>query len=432
MTSDQASQEIEERLRQAIGLDIRSVGSSMVSLAVRTRMKKRGLRLVEEYAGVLAGSEAELQALVEEIVVPETWFFRDHQPFFALGEWALREWLPSHPFDVLRILSVPCSTGEEPFSIVMALLDAGLPPERFAVEAVDISEIALETARRGLYSRNAFRGLHLEYRDKYFAKTAKGWQLDEFVRRQVQFRHANVLDAAFARRESQLDVIFCRNLMIYFDEASRSRWMTQLHEMLVDQGRLFLGHAEGGIARSFGFEPLPLSMAFAFRKIEVHAAAPVRPLPKMPPLAPKTAIPLWQTVLSVPAVPPPRRAKAKPPQVPAVVVPASADTLLAQAKQLADAGRFEEARTQCEASLQAHGPCADTYYLLGLINDAAGNAAEAEAFYRKTLYLEPDHYETLFQLALLTKKGGNARAARQLQERARRAQSKSTAKTTAS
>jgi len=108
------------------------------------------------------------------------------------------------------------------------------------------------------------------------------------------------------------------------------------------------------------------------------------------------------------------------------------DSLLSQAQALADAGCLDAARTQCEAALQLQGSSARAHYLLGLICDAAGKAGEAEAFYRKTLYLEPDHYEALSQLALLAGKSGNAKAAAQLQQRAQRSQSKNAARSHAS
>lgn len=424
--------EIERQLTRVIGLDVHSLGSSLIALAVRTRMKKRGIVPMADYTALLEESPSEWQALVEEIVVPETWFFRDRQPFFALGDWALREWLPKHPYNMLRILSSPCSSGEEPYSIVMALLDAGLAPERFAVEAIDISEVALAKARRGLYSRNSFRGPVQDYREKYFTKTPEGWQLAESVRSQVQFRQVNVFDPAFARKESHFNAIFCRNMMIYFDEASRSRLMAQLGEMLDSEGRLFLGHAEGGIARSFGFEPLPLSMAFAFRKIQAPSAAPViarfdpkpRPVASIPPLKKNRNT----VVLPAPPTTPLPRAKGQPPEKETV----SLETLMQQAQKLADAGCLDAARTQCEAALQLHGSSARAHYLLGLICDAAGKPGEAEAFYRKALYLEPDHYEALSQLALLAEKSGNAKAAAQLQQRAKRSQSKTAARSHAS
>lgn len=413
--------EIERRLSRVIGLDAHSLGSSLISLAVRTRMKKRDLTSAADYVVLLEGSTGEWQALVEEIVVPETWFFRDRQPFLALGEWASREWLPKHPYNVLRILSSPCSTGEEPFSIVMALLDAGLPPERFAVEAVDISEVALAKARQGLYGRNSFRGPSQDYREKYFSKTAEGWQLADSVRSLVQFRQVNVFDPAFARKESHFDVIFCRNMMIYFDEASRSRLMKQLGEMLSPEGRLFLGHAEGGIARSFGFEPLPLAMAFAFRKAQAAVAAKERPSPRpgfMAAFTPPKNTPAARTRLSVLSLRRPVEKKAAAESVPPL------ESLLEQAQHLADAGQLDAARAQCEAALQIQGCSAPAYYLLGLIIDAAGKSDEAESYYRKTLYLEPDHYEALSQLALLAEKSGDLKAATQLQQRAKRLQSK--------
>jgi chemotaxis protein methyltransferase WspC len=421
-------QEIEARLNRVIGLDVHSLGSSLIALAVRTRMKKRGIVPLADYAALLGESGAEWQELVEEIVVPETWFFRDRQPFLALADWALQEWLPANPYDALRILSSPCSTGEEPYSIAMALLDAGLAPERFSVEAIDISDVALKKARRGVYNRNSFRGQVHDYRDKYFTKTPEGWKIDESVKTQVRFRQINVFDPGFARKESLFDVIFCRNMMIYFDDPSRSRLMEQLGQMLSPEGRLFLGHAEGGIARGFGFEPLPLSLAFAFRKTRVSPAepqaakSPRKPFPAVP------AKPLRPIRIAPAATPPTPRAKAKPPgKEPATVElsPVTLDAFLAQARQLADTGCLDAARAQCEAALKTHGPSANAYCLLGVLCDAAGKPAEAEGFYRKTVYLEPDHYEALSHLALLADQNGNSQAARQLQQRAKRSQSKS-------
>jgi len=422
MTDADPAREIEALLQRGIGLDVLSIGPSMVALAVRTRMKKRGTKSTTDYAALVAASETEFQALVEELVVPETWFFRDPEAFAVLGEWAVNEWLPNHPYGILRAISMPCSSGEEPYSIAMALLDAGLPSERFCVEAVDISLAALDKARRAVYSRNSFRGQRDEFRDTYFKKSGTGWRLDEQICRQVQFRQANVLDEAFASKEGAMDVVFCRNLMIYLDGASRSRLMTKLGQILSPEGLLFLGHAEGGIAREFEFEPLPRSMVFAFRKSKAQPApASVRKTILSKPVVRPTLQPV---ILPLKTASPAPRAKAQP-AVDPLPSPTSPDVLLTQAEQWADAGRFDAARAECETCLQAHGPSSRTYYLLGLIEDAANQATQAEAFYRKTLYMEPDHYEALFHLSLLAKKGGDAKTARQLEQRARRAQEKS-------
>lgn len=415
------AREIEAILSRGMGLDVRSIGASMVALAVHSRMKKRGIKKDAEYAGLAAASEAEFQALVEEIVVPETWFYRDRESFAVLGEWAAQEWLPTHPYDTLRLLSVPCSSGEEPYSIVMTLLEAGLPPERFSVEAVDISENALAKARRAVYSRNSFRGQPQEFRERYFQKTAEGWRLDEAVRSQVHFQQVNVLDPSFSRKEAGVDAIFCRNMLIYFDESSRTRLMTKLTAMLSPAGLLFLGHAEGSLGREFGFEPVPAPMAFAFRKMSPRAVA--KPSPKRKPVAPPPPQPVLRTLLPPPIPSPAKPAPAAPP------VTEAPETLLARAQKCADAGQFDAARAACETALRTHSASSHTYYLLALIEDAAGAEEEAEAFYRKTLYMEPDHYEALIQLSLLEQKRGDIKAARRLEERARRVRAKKEAQT---
>ena len=122
---------IEHLLREVIGLDANSIGSGAIHRAVRLRMKVRGLREVDDYLGYLSKSPIERTELIESVVVTETWFFRDPESFCALVRLVKEEWLPEHPAGILRILSVPCSSGEEPYSLVMALLEAGLRPERF-------------------------------------------------------------------------------------------------------------------------------------------------------------------------------------------------------------------------------------------------------------------------------------------------------------
>ena len=123
---------IEHLLREVIGLDANSIGSGAIHRAVRLRMKVRGLREVDDYLGYLSKSPIERTELIESVVVTETWFFRDPESFCALVRLVKEEWLPEHPAGILRILSVPCSSGEEPYSLVMALLEAGLPPPLYA------------------------------------------------------------------------------------------------------------------------------------------------------------------------------------------------------------------------------------------------------------------------------------------------------------
>src|SRR5579862_5077832 len=119
-----------------MGLDSATVGTTTIDRAVRLRMASIGVEALEEYWDQLRSSDDELQELIEAVVVPETWFFRDQDAFTALARIISKEWLPNHPTAPLRLLSVPCCTGEEPYSMVMALLDAGLSSEKLEVDAV--------------------------------------------------------------------------------------------------------------------------------------------------------------------------------------------------------------------------------------------------------------------------------------------------------
>ena len=425
---------IENLLRQVVGLDVASIGSSSVECAVRARMKRRGLKQPEDYAVFLQAADAEVQELIEEIVVPETWFFRDRASFTVLARWVTETWLPAHSQSVLRLLSAPCSSGEEPYSLVMALLDAGVPPERFVVEAVDISARALERAARGVFGRNSFRGQNLEFRDQYFKPIEQGHRLCDHVRRQVQFRQSNLLHPAFSESTSLQDAIFCRNMLIYFDEAAQRRAMTLLGQLLSPDGLLFVGHAEAYIFRCFGFVGAELGTSFVFRKCGVSApSAPPhnskhrKTFPPPPARSAKPTLPApsaarvngHRAMTPAPLQPPAPRN-----QTPA---PAQTEDELTAARQLADEGRLDDAIKKCSAHLRAHGPSSQAFYLLGLANDATGRSAEAGDFYRKTLYLEPDHYEALVQLALLIERTGDPGTARQLQQRARRVKERSKA-----
>ena len=143
-------------LRKTVGLDVASVGVSLIERAVKQRVIANDLRNISQYADLLQSCEPELQSLVEEVVIPETFFFRYPESFAALRQIVGEQFL--FGTKKLRALSVPCSTGEEPYSIAMTLLDAGLSLERFQIDAIDISAHLLDIARLGIFGGNSFRG----------------------------------------------------------------------------------------------------------------------------------------------------------------------------------------------------------------------------------------------------------------------------------
>ncbi len=399
-------------LKETMGLDAATVGPSTVERAVKSRMAALALEDLSGYWSLVRTSATEQQELIEAVVVPETSFFRDRDAFAALAGVFDHAWLAAQPNPQLRLLSLPCSSGEEPYSMAMALLDAGFPTTRLRVDAIDISEHALAKARRGLYGSNSFRGSELQFRDRHFELLGNKWQLSEAVRKQVHFQWGNVLAIDGAKGEALYDAIFCRNLLIYFDEQTQARTVDVLARLLHPNGLLFVGPAETGLMLHLGFVSAQMPMAFAFHKPrprrhaqEVAAGLASATTPAAP-ARPAAAAP-------TPPKPSARRA------VPAVPLPRLATSLDA-AQQLADAGRFAEAASACEAHLKSHGASVEALHLLGLIYGATGQRVRAEEHFRKVLYLQSEHEEALMHLALLLETKGDTAGGRRLRLRAKR------------
>ncbi|MCS6478999.1 chemotaxis protein CheR [Burkholderia thailandensis] len=225
---------------------------------------------LDAYWQRLNASADERRALIELFVVPETWFFREREAFGALARLGAQR-LFAQPARVLRILSAPCSTGEEPYSAAMALLDAGIDPARFEIDALDISARAIAHAQRARYGRNSFRGHALGFRDRHFKAAADGWVLDERVRACVRFRQENLLDL-LGRAGEPYDFVFCRNVLIYFDRDAQDRVVRIVEERLDERGILFVGPAETGVVMRQGLASAQIPLAFAFRKPAADAA----------------------------------------------------------------------------------------------------------------------------------------------------------------
>jgi chemotaxis protein methyltransferase WspC len=400
----------EHLLERTMGLNAASIGVSAIERAVRARLRACKLEDTDDYWQQLQRSPEELQELVEAVVVPETWFFRDPQAFMAMVQIVTKQWLPAHPSGVLRLLSLPCSTGEEAYTMAMALIDAGLPRDRFRIDAIDISGQALARARRGIYGSNSFRGQDLAFRDRHFERLERGCRIGEGVRGPVRFVQGNLLDEDFLRGAEAYDIVFCRNLLIYFDGDTQKRAIEVLKRLLSPQGMLFVGHSEAGLMLGHGLASAKMPMAFAF-----HKAAKVLNQPK------KEAVPAraaFQGKVIAPGTAPqrPRSSAAfKSEQLSPAPTPA-----LDELRRIADRGLLADAARGCETYMRERGPSPDALLLLGLISDASGDLPAAARYYRKALYLEPDHSEALGHLALLMKKQGDAAGAKVLGDRMRR------------
>ncbi|MEE8379870.1 MAG: CheR family methyltransferase, partial [Gammaproteobacteria bacterium] len=170
-----AFSKIKSLLKETIGLSSESIGDSSIERAINHRKDILKIDHADGYMSLLLEDESELEELVEEVVVPETWFFRNLVPFETLSscvpELDKRKKLESSP---LRVLSLPCSTGEEPYSIAITLMELGLKENEFLIDAQDISKRAIRKARRAIYGKHSFREESDVNLEKYFRNTRSG------------------------------------------------------------------------------------------------------------------------------------------------------------------------------------------------------------------------------------------------------------------
>ena len=418
-------------LKDRIGLDVASVGEAIIERAVRQRCAASSAQDSDGYWQLLQTSAREQQALIEAVIVPETWFFRYPESFSTLGKLAqtrLAELMGSRP---LRILSLPCSTGEEPYSIAMALFDAGICPQQFQVDAIDISPLSIERATRAIYGKNSFRGEQITFRDRYFSAEVDGFLLNQRVCNQVNFQAGNLLDPTLLAARPAYDFVFCRNLLIYFDLATQQRVFEVLKCMTREEGVLFIGPAEGSLLARLGMRSIGIAQSFAFSRCAEKADVPPAAFVSLslPALAPAT---FTRSLANLPLRASPRsfapsplvRASARVIPAPAGGLDSDAASLLVNIASLANEGKSTEARAACERYLTLYEPVAQVFYWLGLLSDLGGQTAEAQGLYRKALYLQPQHPEALAQLATLLASQGDTAGARRLQERAARGLSK--------
>lgn len=407
--------DFETLLRESIGLSMETVGASVIRHALKRRMTACAISDLHAYWAFVTESLSERQELVDAVVVPETWFFRDREAFGAMVRHLRENRSGSRP---LKLLSLPCSTGEEPYSITMALLDAGFPDGSFQIDAIDVSSRNLVHAERAIYGKNSFRGADITFRDRYFEAAEGGFRPHDIVRRQVRFRLGNVLAAATQAGQDTYDVAFCRNLLIYFDRETQGAALTRLRQMLADDGLLLVGPAESGLPPLLGFTSVRFPRAFAFVKAQAARVKAVEPptLRKPKPAAAKAA-PLPPRQATAPRPAPRPFAQKAAPTLPSAPSPDRKAASLAEIERAADAGRLAEVSAAAERHIAEFGPSPDAFYWLGLAHDAADAAEDAMRNYRKALYLAPDHQRALAQLRLLQQRLGDHSGAKALADR---------------
>ena len=247
-------------LKERSGLDLSADKQYLVESRLIPLARKAGLPGLPELVQKLKGSAEALTAeVVEAMTTNETFFFRDKVPFDHLKATILPELLQARAARrSLRIRCAASSTGQEPYSIAMCLkeLGAALTGWRLEIIATDLSQGVLEKSRAGLFSQfEVQRGLPIQLLVKHFAQIGELWQLNADIRAMVQFRQLNLLQD-FSHL-GVFDIIFCRNVLIYFDQETKTKVFSRLSRLIEPDGFLMLGAAETVVGLTDAFKPYP-------------------------------------------------------------------------------------------------------------------------------------------------------------------------------
>ncbi|UCD83251.1 MAG: hypothetical protein JSU92_07955 [Deltaproteobacteria bacterium] len=428
------------------GLNFDPRNDKALKKAIVRRMETLGFKSELDYYSFLKKSKGvveEFDELISLLTVGHTNFFRSPDQFRALKEYVLPRILSQKADNnkKIRIWSAGCSTGDEPYSIAITLLEWFKEIKQWDIKilATDINAQFLQHARSGIYDSWTTKYLERELFDKYFVRTESSASIKDQVKSMVEFSYLNLaVDGySFAHEKiDKFDVIFCRNVLIYFRKDMVKKIIKKFYDLLVEDGYLFLGYSESLSQYSRDFTPNSLYGVFFYEKGLPEAR--VKP-ERLPPAKPR---PILQPK-SI-EIPTPPRIRTVPPK-PAIKVPEEIDEeslyfegidhfgqerfdkaaqifehileknprsargLLGIGFLLANKGKDQEARQKCQDVLEIDKLLPEAYYLLGILSEREGDNKTTREYYQRTIFLDKDFIMAHFNLAILYKREGQGK-----------------------
>lgn len=262
-------------LKEKSGLSLAPEKSYLLESRLKPVADKHGHPSVDALSFALQGGVPDqdlVHDIIEAMTTNETFFFRDTTPFDTFKEVVIpymeKERASSRKF---RLWCAAASSGQEPYSLAMILKEAGAPWSTWASEilATDLSEDILEQAQAGLYSQfEVQRGLPIQLLMAYFTQVEDKWQINQDIIKMIKYEKFNLLDSP--AKYGMFDVIFCRNVLIYFDAETKTEVFSRLAKQLSPDGFLFLGGAETVIGLTEDFVPYPNKRGLYVKKDSVH------------------------------------------------------------------------------------------------------------------------------------------------------------------
>lgn len=246
------------------GIHFSATNRSILESRLRERLREKKLQTPAEYYAILIRDREELKLLLDSVTTNLTRFFRNQAHFDAVEHFVVPELLKLRASErKLRFWSAGCSTGEEPYTIAMLLkhiLPAGW---NYEVTASDISLKSLMVGKEGFYPETRVQGIPDEYLAKYFEKRPNGYQIKDEIKKTIRFDYHNLKNDSGQRG---LDVVFCRNVLIYFDEAAQKATIERFWDAMAPKSFLFIGHSESLFGMNTKFEFVKTDWACFYKK----------------------------------------------------------------------------------------------------------------------------------------------------------------------
>ena len=407
----------QELLIDACGLRFEEERKQSLHLALWERLQERGYDSYREYYNLLKfhpEGRLEVRELLDLITVGETYFFRNKAQFNVLMESVLPEIIKrklSTRDKSIRVWSAGCSRGDEPYSIAIAIKEVLPSNEAWTISILgtDINRNGLACAKEATYAEKDIAHLPKEYLNKYFKVEDCTYLLKSDVRGLVRFHYHNLVKDPFVHETMQrIDLLFCRNVTIYFDAQTTRRVIENLYHSLAPEGYLFLGHTETLWQVTDKFERVEFPQTFVYKKrCSLAPEGAMRPFMAVPEIKIED---LTRPVAPM-LFPGPTLSERSPSfevegltsihsQSNDPVAPKKNDRLtsLSQATRLANDARYKEAADILAQVIEADNLSVEAYYLLGVLSYKSGDLREAETQFRKVIYVNPDSILAYFNL----------------------------------
>jgi chemotaxis protein methyltransferase CheR len=248
------------------GITFTPTNRSILESRLKERQREKGFDSVKTYYKDITGCKEELKVFLDSITTNLTRFFRNQAQFDALEKFVVPELINNikkTSSGTIKFWSAGCSTGEEPFTIAMLMSEILPPSWNYEILASDISLKCLMTAKEGFYSDSKIVGIPDDYLKKYFDKVDGGYKIRAEILSKIKFDYHNLKNDAGQRN---FDIVFCRNVIIYFDEAAQKAVINRFWEAMASKSFLFIGHSESLFGMDTKFEFLKTEWATLYRK----------------------------------------------------------------------------------------------------------------------------------------------------------------------